>query len=245
MSKSKRNVIDPELIISGYGADTARLFMMSDSPPERDMEWTNAGVEGASRFIHKLWRMAQPDQHNDQALSLAPKGMAMPSDLDDQAKSLISATHRAIASISEDIDRFRFNRCVAALYTLSNSISDTKGKSESQKWARRFALEHLVQLMAPIAPHIAEEIWETLGHETMIAETPWPEADPAWLAEDKISIGVQVNGKLRGTIDITPDCDKAIAEEMALALPAVQKILDGQNPKKVIVVPNRIVNVVA
>jgi leucyl-tRNA synthetase len=245
MSKSKRNVIDPELIISGYGADTARLFMMSDSPPERDMEWTNAGVEGASRFIHKLWRMAQPDQHNDQALSLAPKGMTMPSDLDDQAKTLVGATHRAIASISEDIDRFRFNRCVAALYTLSNSISDTKGNSESQEWARRFALEQLVQLMAPIAPHIAEEIWETLGHETMIAETPWPESDPAWLVEDKISIGVQVNGKLRGTIDITPDCDKAIAEAMALALPAVQKILDGQNPKKVIVVPNRIVNVVA
>jgi len=245
MSKSKRNVIDPELIISGYGADTARLFMMSDSPPERDMEWTNAGVEGASRFIHKLWRMAQPDALPDQGLSLAPKGMTMPSDLDDQAKTLIGATHRAIASISEDIDRFRFNRCVAALYTLSNSISDTKGNSESQQWARRFALEQLVQLMAPIAPHIAEEIWETLGHETMIAETPWPEADPAWLVEDKISIGVQVNGKLRGTIDITPDCDKAIAEEMALALPAVQKILDGQNPKKVIVVPNRIVNVVA
>jgi len=241
MSKSKRNVVDPELIISGYGADTARLFMMSDSPPERDMEWTNSGVEGASRFIHKLWRMSS----SENGIGLADLGTAMPETLDDAAKTLISATHRTIASISEDIERFRFNRCVAALYSLSNSITDAKGDSKAQDWARRFALETLVQLMAPIAPHITEEIWENLGHDQMIAEMAWPEADPKWLIEETISIGVQVNGKLRGTIDIVPDCDKSIAEELALALPGVQKILDGQAPKKVIVVPNRIVNVVA
>ena len=244
MSKSKRNVIDPELIISGYGADTARLFMMSDSPPERDMEWTNSGVEGAARFINKLWRMTQPDQ----GLSLSDKGPEiganMPEQLDDSAKALITATHKTIASISEDIDRFRFNRCVAALYTLANSITDAKGDSESQKWARRFALENLVLLMAPIAPHIAEEMWENLGHQGLVAMSAWPIADEAWLVEETISIGVQVNGKLRGTIDIAPDSDKSVAEEMALALPAVQKILEGQSPKKVIVVPNRIVNVV-
>ena len=241
MSKSKRNVVDPELIISGYGADTARLFMMSDSPPERDMEWTNSGVEGASRFIHKLWRMSS----SENGIGLADLGTAMPESLDDAAKTLIGATHRTIASISEDIERFRFNRCVAALYSLSNSITDAKGDSKAQDWARRFALETLVQLMAPIAPHITEEIWENLGHDQMIAEMAWPEADPKWLIEETISIGVQVNGKLRGTIDIAPDCDKLVAEELALALPGVQKILDGQAPKKVIVVPNRIVNVVA
>ena len=241
MSKSKRNVVDPELIISGYGADTARLFMMSDSPPERDMEWTNSGVEGASRFIHKLWRMSS----SENGIGLADLGTAMPESLDDAAKTLIGATHRTIASISEDIERFRFNRCVAALYSLSNSITDAKGDSKAQDWARRFALETLVQLMAPIAPHITEEIWENLGHDQMIAEMAWPEADPKWLIEETISIGVQVNGKLRGTIDIAPDCDKSVAEELALALPGVQKILDGQAPKKVIVVPNRIVNVVA
>ena len=241
MSKSKRNVVDPELIISGYGADTARLFMMSDSPPERDMEWTNSGVEGASRFIHKLWRMSS----SENGIGLADLGTAMPESLDDAAKALIGATHRTIASISEDIERFRFNRCVAALYSLSNSITDAKGDSKAQDWARRFALETLVQLMAPIAPHITEEIWENLGHDQMIAEMAWPEADPKWLIEETISIGVQVNGKLRGTIDIAPDCDKLVAEELALALPGVQKILDGQAPKKVIVVPNRIVNVVA
>ena len=241
MSKSKRNVVDPELIISGYGADTARLFMMSDSPPERDMEWTNSGVEGASRFIHKLWRMSS----SESGIGLAKLGTVMPETLDDAAKTLIGATHRTIASISEDIERFRFNRCVAALYTLSNSITDAKGDSSAQDWARRFALETLVQLMAPIAPHITEEIWENLGHTQMIAEMAWPEADPKWLVEETISIGVQVNGKLRGTIDIAPDSDKSVAEELALALPGVQKILDGQAPKKVIVVPNRIVNVVA
>ncbi|MCE2516381.1 MAG: leucine--tRNA ligase [Alphaproteobacteria bacterium] len=241
MSKSKRNVIDPELIISEYGADTARLFMMSDSPPERDMEWTNSGVEGASRFINKVWRQSQADADRP----MAEAGQEMPSALDDEAKTLITATHQAIASISEDIDRFRFNRCVAALYTLSNAIADLKGNSESQNWARRFATENLALLLAPIAPHIAEEMWANLGHDTMVAQLSWPEADPKWLVKDTISIAVQVNGKLRGTIDLAPDSDKAVAEELALALPAVQKILEGNAPKKVIVVPNRIVNVVA
>jgi leucyl-tRNA synthetase len=240
MSKSKRNVVDPELIIKDYGADTARLFMMSDSPPERDMEWTNAGVEGASRFINKVWRLSLKDEGRP----LPPPSVAMPSDLDDSAKELITATHQAIASISEDIDRFRFNRCVAALYTLSNAITDLKGQSDSQNWARRFAIENLAKLLAPIAPHVAEEIWGNLGHNTMVAQLPWPVADSEWLIEDTIKIGVQVNGKLRGTIDLSPDSEKAATEKMALALPAVQKILEGSKPKKVIIVPNRIVNVV-
>ena len=241
MSKSKRNVIDPEIIIKEFGADTARLFMMSDSPPERDMEWTNSGVEGASRFINKVWRQSLADD----ARPMAALGCAMPADLDNAAKDLITATHIAIANISEDIDRFRFNRCVAALYTLSNSIGDAKANNDGQNWARRFAMESIAKLMAPIAPHTAEEIWANLGHDQMIVTLPWPEADPAWLVKDTISIGVQVNGKLRGTIDIAPDSDKKVAEELALALPAIQKILDGNAPKKVIVVPNRIVNVVA
>ena len=243
MSKSKRNVIDPENIISVYGADTARLFMMSDSPPERDMEWTSAGVEGASRFIQKVWRMSLIDEDN--ALPMAPLGAGMPGELDDAARTCITETHRTIAQFGEDIDRFRFNRCVAGLYTLANTISSTKGRSESQNWARRFAVETLAKLLAPIAPHIAEEIWANLGHDEMIATLPWPEADPAWLKEDTINIAVQVNGKLRGTIELAPDSDDTLAEEMALALPAVQNILNGQPPRKVIVVKNRIVNVVA
>ena len=242
MSKSKRNVVDPEFIIQQYGADTARLFMMSDSPPERDMEWTNSGVEGASRFINKIWRLSLGD---DPGRPLADINTSMPDSLDDTAQKVIGEAHRAIAGITDDIDRFRFNRCVAALYTLSNALSELKQNTADQNWARRFALETLAQLIAPIAPHIAEEMWENMGHQDMIATRPWPEVDEAWLVEDTISLPVQVNGKLRGTIDVAPDCDESLAKEMALALPAVQKILEGAEPKKVIVVPNRIVNVVA
>ena len=241
MSKSKRNVIDPENIISAYGADTARLFMMSDSPPERDMEWTNAGVEGAWRFIQKVWRMSLAE---DTERPLAPLGSAMPDTLDDAAKEAIAETHRTITGFDQDIERFRFNRCVAALYTLSNAITDLKGSSPSQQWARRFALETLARLLSPIAPHIAEEMWENLGHGEMIATLDWPEADPSWLTRETIEVAVLVNGKLRGTISLAPDSAKELAEEMALAIPAVQKILDGNTPKKVIVIPNRIVNVV-
>ena len=242
MSKSKRNVVDPEFIIQQYGADTARLFMMSDSPPERDMEWTNSGVEGASRFINKIWRLSLGE---DQSKPLAAKDSPMPSTLDDVAKKVIGEAHKTIAGITEDIDRFRFNRCVAALYTLSNAIGELKDNNEAQNWARRFGLETLARLIAPIAPHIAEEMWENMGHDQMVALLDWPIADEAWLVTETINMPVQVNGKLRGTIDVAPDCDKALAEELALALPAVQKILDGNTPKKVIVVPNRIVNVVA
>ena len=242
MSKSKRNVVDPEFIIQQYGADTARLFMMSDSPPERDMEWTNSGVEGASRFINKIWRLSLGE---DQNKPLAAKDSPMPSSFDDVAKKVIGEAHKTIAGITEDIDRFRFNRCVAALYTLSNAIGELKDNNEAQNWARRFGLETLARLIAPIAPHIAEEMWENMGHDQMVALLDWPKADEAWLVTETINMPVQVNGKLRGTIDVAPDCDKALAEELALALPAVQKILDGSTPKKVIVVPNRIVNVVA
>ena len=241
MSKSKRNVIDPEEIIRSYGADTARLFMMSDSPPERDMEWTSSGVEGASRFIQKIWRMTT---QGDQARPICAAGEAMPACLDDSARETIAACHMTIAGFDEDIERFRFNRCVAALYTLTNTITDLKGDSPSEQWARRFGLETLAQLLAPIAPHTAEEMWQNLGHDTMLATLPWPRADQEWLVQDTITLPVQVNGKLRGNIDVSTDAPKEDVEKMALALPAVQKILEDSTLKKVIVVPNRIVNVV-
>ena len=150
MSKSKRNVIDPENIISAYGADTARLFMMSDSPPERDMEWTNAGVEGAWLYSESLAHVAGRGCQTE----LAPlAGTAMPDTLDDAAKEAIAETHRTIIGFDQDIERFRFNRCVAALYTLSNAITDLKGNTPSQQWARRFALETLARLLSPIAPY--------------------------------------------------------------------------------------------
>ena len=242
MSKSKRNVVDPQTIIDSYGADTARFFMMSDSPPERDMEWTTAGVEAASRFLQKIWRLTV--EGSDSHRPLCAPGEAAPDKLGKEAEGVVRAAHQAIAGYSGDVERFRFNRCVAAVYTLANSITDLKGDGGAEAWARRFGLETLARLLAPIAPHTAEEMWANLGHGEMLATLPWPEADEAWLERETINMPVQVNGKLRGNIVIAPDTPQGEVEKIALALPAVQKILAENNPKKVVVVPNRIVNVV-
>ncbi|ADE39896.1 leucine--tRNA ligase [Candidatus Puniceispirillum marinum] len=238
MSKSKRNVVDPEIIIDTYGADTARLFMLSDSPPERDLEWTESGVEGASRFLKKIWRLATDD-------SLAAAGAKMPDNADQKALDLVKTVHKTILAISRDIEEFRFNRAVAQLHTLSNAITnlapDTVGSAE----ARRMAIENLTKLIAPLTPHIAEEMWHMLGHDSMLANAAWPVADPALAADDEVEIGVQVNGKLRATITLPRDCPTDEAEAKALASEAVSRYLEGKTPKRIIVVPNRIINVVA
>ena len=235
MSKSKRNVVDPELIISKYGADTARLFMLSDSPPERDMEWTESGVEGASRFLKRLYRMAADP-------ALAKAGGALPTE--GAGGDLVRATHRAIDAMSGDIEGFRFNKAVAQLYTLANAIGDVKGDDDASAAARRFGIETLTRLIYPMAPHIAEEMWQALGHDTMLAVTAWPEADPALLTEDSIEIGVQVNGKLRDTVSLPRDAEEDDARATALASAGVIRYLEGREPRKVIVVKNRIINVV-
>ena len=235
MSKSKRNVVDPELIISKYGADTARLFMLSDSPPERDMEWTESGVEGASRFLKRLYRMAADP-------ALAKAGGALPTE--GAGGDLVRATHRAIDAMSGDIEGFRFNKAVAQLYTLANAIGDVKGDDDASAAARRFGIETLTRLIYPMAPHIAEEMWQALGHDTMLAVTAWPEADPALLTEDSIEIGVQVNGKLRDTVSLPRDAEEDEARATALASAGVIRYLEGREPRKVIVVKNRIINVV-
>ena len=242
MSKSKRNVVDPELIIDTYGADTARLFMLSDSPPERDLEWTESGVEGASRFLKKIWRLAADD-------TIAPAGtpaqIQMPDNADPKAHDLVKTVHKTILAITKDIEEFRFNRAVAQLHTLSNAIGTLPADCTGSPEARRFAIESLAMLIAPLTPHIAEEMWHMLGHDNMLADTTWPTADPALAADDEVEIGVQVNGKLRTTITLPRDCPKDQAEAKALASEAVSRYLDGKAPKRVIVVPNRIINVVA
>ena len=241
MSKSKRNVIDPDNIIETYGADTARLFMMSDSPPERDMEWTSSGVEGASRFLTRLFRLSLAD---DNTRPFADVNSPMPEPLDSKAEELITLTHQTISGITEDIERFRFNRTVAALHTLNNAIGACDENTAAQNWARRFASETLTRLLAPIAPHIAEEMWHQLGHDSLLSSSPWPEYDEKWLTVATIDMPVQVNGKLRGTLVIAPDSDSEDIKAKALAIESVQKHMDGKTPKKVIVVPNRIINVV-
>ena len=238
MSKSKRNVVDPELIIETYGADTARLFMLSDSPPERDMEWTESGVEGASRFLKRIWRLARDER-------LAACGTPIPNTLGETATAALRMAHKSILALSADIENFRFNRAVAQLHMLTNTITNVKMGEVGAPAAKRFATETLAQLLSPLTPHLAEDLWQTLGHETLLAQSPWPEADTELARDDEIEIGVQVNGKLRDTIKVERDCPNEVAESLALESTSVQRYLDGKTPKKVIVVQNRIINVVA
>ena len=238
MSKSRKNVVDPENIVQTYGADTARLFMLSDSPPDRDLEWTESGVEGAWRFVNRVWRLASDPAVSD-AFSENP-----PASFNKDALALRRIAHKTIDGVTGDIERFHFNRAVARIRELSNAISDFKGDEGDDIWAKGEAIQILIRLLAPMTPHLAEELWAGFGSESLLVDTPWPKADSELLADDTITIAVQVNGKLRGTLDLTPDMPKADVEAAALDLDPVKALLDGGEPRKVIVVPNRIVNIV-
>ena len=240
MSKSKKNVIDPEDIIATYGADTARWFMLSDSPPERDLDWTEAGISGAWRFVNRIWRLATPADG-----VIAPAEAPMPNDFDTESIKLRRATHRAVARVTEDLESFRFNRAVAAVHELANAIGELTEGGEAAAWARREGIETVVRLAGPMMPHLAEELWHRLGHETLLAETSWPEADPALLVADTVTVAVQVKGKTRGTIELPQDAPQEDAEAAALALPTVAAAIDGRPIRKIVFVPNRIINVVA
>ena len=234
MSKSKKNVVDPEAIIAQYGADTARWFVLSDSPPERDVEWTAAGVDAAWRHLQRVWRLL------DEALETLPPRGAQPED-DADSLALRKAAHRAVAAVTDDVEGFRFNKAVARMYELTNAIAGAKSAGGG---AKREALEMLAQVMNPIAPHLTEEMWTALGYEIPLAESPWPSADPALLVDDSIILPVQVNGKKRAEISVPTGADTASVEAAALADAQVQRFLEGKTPRKVIVVPGKIVNVV-
>jgi leucyl-tRNA synthetase len=240
MSKSKKNVVDPGKIIGEYGADTARLFMLSDSPPERDLEWTEAGVDGCWRFLGRLWRMA-----TEPKMALPSVGAAKPEVFGEKAQKIRSAIHRTIADVSGDLDNFRFNRAVARVRELTNGFDDLDAAEAGAGWVLREGLEAAVRLANPMIPHITEELWKQLGHKTPLVETAWPEADQTLLVDATVTVAVQVNGKLRATIVLPRDADKAEAEKAALADANVVRTLGGKPPKKVIVVPNKIVNIVA
>ncbi|MGZ9108865.1 MAG: leucine--tRNA ligase [Micavibrio sp.] len=231
MSKSKKNVIDPDDILNTYGADAARLFILSDSPPDRDLEWTVSGIEGALKFINRLHRMvtetAVPQQEK-------------PPSFDAAAQDLRAQTHRALNGVAADIDAFHMNKAVARLRELANAIE----KYETPDWAKREALEYLVRGFNPMMPHVTEELWAHLGHKTILAESAWPGIEESLLQSDTVTIAVQVNGKLKATIILPKDMDQKAAEDAALSDPGIQRALDGKAVRKVIVVPNRIVNVV-
>ncbi len=231
MSKSKKNVVDPAEIMEAYGADAARLFILSDSPPERDLEWTAAGAQGAARFVQRLWRLVA-DRAN------LPR--ARPDTFSPEALTLRRATHAAIAGVGADIEAFHMNKAAARLRELANTIAAYAPRD----WAAREALEALVRLMAPFMPHLAEEAWAALGHSGMLAGAPWPEAEATLLRPAEVTIGVQVGGKLRATITLPADADAPACEAAALAEPNVQRALEGRTVRKVIVVPGKIVNIV-
>jgi len=241
MSKSKRNVVDPEAIIESFGADTARLFMLSDSPPERDMEWTDAGVEGAWRYLNRLYRLVAGDE-----IAMAPADMPAPVDIEttDGPYALLKAAHRAIAGVTDDLERFHFNRAVARVRELSNAVADLDEAGPAADWARRQAVEAAVRLINPMTPHLAEELWQRLGHDTMLVDMAWPEADPALLVDETVTVAVQVNGKKRDEMELSRGADEATAEQAALALDGVRRHIAGKTVRRVIVVPDRIVNVV-
>jgi leucyl-tRNA synthetase len=230
MSKSKKNVVDPADIVSQYGADTARWFVLSDSPPERDVEWTAAGAEAANRHLARVYRLAA------ETLEGSP-GTASSNEGDD---ALRKALHRCIFDVTQGIESFGFNAAIAKLYGFTNTLA----KSGAGPVARREALMVLAQLMAPMTPHLAEEIWRMLGGTGLVAEAPWPVADERLLVEDTVTLPIQINGKRRSEITVPRDMPKSEIEALALADDSVRRALDGGAPRKVIVVPGRIVNVV-
>ena len=238
MSKSKRNTVDPEAIIARYGADTARWFILSDNPPDRDMEWTEAGVAGAFRFTQRLFRLIEG----------AGDAADLPAELGDAARQLLRVTHRTIAAVTEALESFAFNVAVARLYELSNAIADaaTAPDEGGLGAVRRHALDILTRLVSPMMPHLAEEMHARLdpGATALVAELPWPEADPALLVAETVTIAVQVMGKLRGTIEVAPDSPPAANIAAAKADANVARTLQGKRIVKEIYVPNRIVNFV-
>ena len=223
MSKSKKNVVDPDTIIDAYGADAVRWFMLSDSPPERDLPWSEAGIEGCSRFVHRLWRLFA----------------AHDAGAEGEDKALLRKMHQTVAAVAEDIESLGFNKAVARIYELTGAVEKAQPSA-----SRSAAIRTLVQLVAPMMPHLAEEAWASLGADGLVADAAWPAVDPALLVEDDVTIAVQHKGKLRDTLTAPKGASKEDLEAMALASDRVQRSLDGAEIRKVIVVPDRLVNIV-
>jgi leucyl-tRNA synthetase len=240
MSKSKKNVVDLDDIVDTYGADTARLYLMSDSPPERDLEWTDAGIEGSWRYVNRLWRLV-----SERDAPLPPPASAIPEQISPALDAIRRLIHKTIAAVTDDLDKFRFNRAVARIRELTNALEDLPAGDPGAGSVLREGLDTAVRLIGPMMPHLAEEMWQTLGHAELLADTPWPKADPDLARDEQVTIAVQVNGKLRATLDLPRDAATREVEEAALALPQVTRFLEGRTPKKIVVVPNRIVSVVA
>jgi leucyl-tRNA synthetase len=241
MSKSKNNGVDPQVMIDKFGADTVRLFSMFASPPDQSLEWNEAGVEGMARFLRRFWRdvvthASQPDHPEIDPATLKPAQKAMRRQL-----------HETIAKVGDDIGRRRnFNTAIASMMELLNALSKFDDMSDAGRALRHEALETMVLLLNPFTPHTSHALWQVLGHkETLIEDVPWPKADPAALVRDSVTLAVQVNGKLRGTLEVALDAPREELEAAARVLPGVVAAIGDKAVRKVIVVPGKIVNIVA
>ncbi|MDI5926177.1 leucine--tRNA ligase [Rhizobium leguminosarum] len=243
MSKSKKNVVDPDDIIASYGADTARFFVLSDSPPERDVIWSEAGVEGAHRFTQRLWRLISEAADALSAVAPAPA-------IDGDALSISQAAHKTLKAVQNDYDKLWFNKAVARIYELVNALAApmtrvAAGEGDATyRAAVRDAAEILIQLVSPMTPHLAEECWAALGNAGLLARASWPQYDETLVIENDVVLPVQINGKKRAELTISRDADQDAVTDAVLDLDAVKNALNGQAPKKIIVVPQRIVNIV-
>jgi leucyl-tRNA synthetase len=243
MSKSKKNVVDPDDIIASYGADTARFFVLSDSPPDRDVIWSESGVEGAHRFVQRVWRIIGEAADELKTVKAAPA-------TEGPLLAVSKAAHKTLKAVQEDLDKLAFNKAIARIYELVNTIAGpftdiaAGGKSDADKAAARDAAEILIRMIAPMTPHLAEECWTVIGNDGLVAQTPWPAFIAKLVEENEVVMPVQINGKKRAELTIARDADQDAVKAAVLALDAVVTALAGNAPKKIIVVPQRIVNIV-
>ena len=239
MSKSKGNTVDPQALIDQYGADTARLFMMFAAPPEQSLEWSDKAVEGSNRFLKRLWRSV-----NDHVALGATQPLDT-ANLSDELQTLRRQTHLALTKVSDDIGRrHTFNTAIAAIMELMNAVAKMTDDSQQARAVLQEALEIVVLMLSPITPHISHYLWQQLGHDEAIVNVAWPEIDESAMVQDKVELMVQVNGKLRSKISVAADANKESIESLALADESVQRFIDGNEIRKVIVVPGRLINIV-
>ena len=242
MSKSKGNVVSPEEIINTYGADTARLFILFASPPERDLEWSDQGAEGSYRFLNRVWRTVNSCAGDIRDISLPPQF----GQLEGEARQLRFKTQATIKKVSDDIElRFNFNTAISAIMELNNMLTAYLDHDEQDLSVLKEAVETMIALLSPFSPHICEELWQMCGHQDSVSLQSWPRWDAAALVQDEIEIAIQVSGKVRDRIMVPTGSSEDDLQDLALAQPKIQELLAGKQVVKTIVIPGKLVNIVA
>jgi leucyl-tRNA synthetase len=244
MSKSKGNVVDPDYLVERFGADTVRLFCLFASPPEKDLDWSDKGVEGAYRFLQRLWRLVMERQA--ELKGAVPVYSSVSGDK--ECSALLHMVHKTTKKVTEDVERFHLNTGIAAAMELVNAIYKfvESGRMEGEAASVvRAAIDRLIVLVSPFCPHLAQELWSELGQAGLLVDYPWPSYDEAYITEETVTVAVQVNGKLRDTVDVERDMDEAALKGLILSLEKVRRHLTEKPIRKVIVVPNKLVNIVS